>query len=191
MKKQPQVNVAIVIKSVQKQAAPLMKKLSTFNKITTKADFEKAGGLMKEVKNLASMATVEEKKITDPLQQAIKAAKAHFKPFQDSVNALQVRIKNEMTAYVAAQDKIAEKATVALETGKIKVQTYFKKVDEANDKKQSEFSQVRKIKVLKCINEKLTPREYLVPDEAKIKAAIINGEEVKGWEVVLENSIAI
>lgn len=190
-KSAPQTNVAVVLKSIEKKAAPIMKRLAGLQ-ITTNDEFTKAGKLMGELKELGKVADGEQSKITDPLQQALKATREHFKPFQKALDALQSDIKQKMVAWVNKQEAEKLKVAAKLESGDIKkVSTFLRKTEEATTAATSEHSVTRKIKVLVCVNAKATPREYLVPDEALIKAAIVGGKTVAGWKVELQNSIAI
>ena len=50
---------------------------------------------------------------------------------------------------------------------------------------------MKTVKVVKIINEADIPREYLVPDMAKIKADIKAGKEIKGVEVVEEKQASL
>jgi hypothetical protein len=184
-----QTGVQIVMQSLIKKAKPLQNKLSDLE-VVTQNDYDNAGALMKTLKQLAKEAEVEEKKITTPLNETLKAVRDHFRPFKDSVAELEQSTKSKMISFVAKQELKQKKLERQFESGAIKkVSTLVAKQEELNIASSS--SKIRKVKVLVVKNSKLIPREYLVPDEAKIKAALLEGIAVAGCVIEEQNNIAI
>lgn len=182
-------NVQIVLRSIEKKSLPLKKKVSDLE-VKTQADFDRAGELMKELKSYTKLAKSEEAKIVDPLKQALKATQSHFKPFYDSIELIELDTKLKMSSFVQANERKQLEVKKSFEAGDIKkMSTYIKKNEELEVK--SENASVRKLKTLVITKESLIPREYLVPDEAKIKAALLAGEKIPGCKIELVNSIAI
>lgn len=171
------VSTQIVLKSIEKKAAPLLRKLTDF-KIKTSEDKEKAIVLVKELKELGKEADRQLRTVTDPLKEATKAANEIFKPFFRDLMDVETRIKAELLDYQLGLDKKKIALNVAFEDKSIKkASTYLKKSAELEDD-----SNVRNVWQAIAVNEKLTPREYLVADEGKIKEALKAGKKVAGWK---------
>jgi len=180
------VSTEVVVKSLEKNAAPLIRKLADF-KIKSNDDYSKAVELTKDLKNIAKEANDQLKTITDPLKKASDAARDIFRPFLNKVSGIEQAIKIAMLDW---QSKLIEKKGALaekFESGEIKkASTYLKKEAELDHKEG-----VRMIWTAVEINAKKTPREYLIPDETKIKAALKEGKKVEGWEWKQVPNIAI
>lgn len=178
------------IKSLEKSALKTRKQLSDLV-VTTQEEFELAGKLIKELKEKVKEAQKSEATILDPLKQAMEATKAHYRPFYNDVAELEADTKSKMKLFVEKQSKLIEKAKDDFEGGKIKkASTYMNKV-ETLSVQSAKGASVRKVKTLVINDFTKIPREYLVPDEAKIKEALLSGKTIAGCEIKLENSIAI
>lgn len=184
IKKTEQINTAVVVASLQKQAQPLVKHLSTIATINTKQEFELAAEKIKSLKNLAQLADTEEKKISAPLNDALKATREHFKPFKNLVGEWEQKIKLLMSVFVEGQKKKLAKVEEDFSTGKIKKLSTAQNKMEAIVPENTDSVQVRKVWTMRIVDEKKIPREFLVPNEAAIKAALKNGSKVPGcvWE---------
>lgn len=182
-------SVQIVLASLSKKAKPLQNKLSDLE-VKSQSDYDLAGNLMKQLKTLAKESEAEKKKMTDPINQTLKAVREHFKPFEDVVAELEVNTKAKMLAFVEKQEAEQKKLEEKFEQGKIKkVSTLVAKQDELHV--SSQHSSIRKVKVVEVENESKIPREYLVPDMAAIKEALLAGKKVNGCKLVDKNNIAI
>lgn len=190
MKKKSETSVAVVMQALEKEAAPLKKKVSNLV-ISDRESFEQAGSLLKVLKEKAAMAKEQESKIVDPLKQSIKAAQEHFKPFYKAVEQIEVDTKLKMSAFLEKQKAAQRKLDSALENGEIKkISTYTKKLADVAIQSTESVS-VRKIKKLAILNANLIPREFLVPDEGAIKMALLSGKKVPGCELQTIESLAI
>lgn len=178
------------IKALEKTASKTRKQLSDLV-VSTQEEFELAGKLIKELKEKVKEAQKSEATILDPLKQAMEATKAHYKPFYNDVAELEADTKNKMRLFVEKQTKLIEKAKDDFEGGKIKkASTYMSKVENLSVQ-SAKGASVRKVKVLVINDASRIPREYLIPDAAKIKEALLQGKTIAGCEIKLENSIAI
>lgn len=183
------INSLVVAKSLEKKSLPIRKKVSDLE-VVDQESFDLAASLIKQLKAYVKESKAEEDKIADPIKEALANLRAHFKPFNDSIAALEFDTKLKMSVWVEGQQKKQLKVAEDLESGKIKkVSTFISKSEALQVKSPS--ASVRKVKVLRITNEKLIPREYLVPDEAKIKADLLKGISIAGCKIDLENSIAI
>jgi hypothetical protein len=181
------IDAAIVLKALEKDAAPLLKKLKGFE-IASQDDYAKAVQLTKELKGLAKVAKSKQDEFVVPLNELIKKAKALFKPFTDMVEATELNIKVEMQSYLTTQAEKQKQLEQDVQSGKIKkVSTYVRKVEELEVKN----SGVRKIWQAIEIDASKTPREYMVPDTTAIREALKAGKKVNGWEWKQVDSIAL
>lgn len=182
-----QASITDVVNRLNKKAGNDFRQLQEFT-IKTPEQYEEAGKRVSRLKELRKEADVQEKSITDPANLILKNTRAIFKPFKDRVDEIEVFIKGQMVAYLSGREKKAE-ALLEQANGK-NFKKVVSKVSELQDNK-SEFSNVRKIPTLEITNPKLIPHQYMVPDETKIKAALLAGKKVKGCKIVMKTSISI
>jgi hypothetical protein len=186
----PSLNTLVVFKSIEKKSMPLKKKVTDLV-IKSQKDFDLAGQILKQLKDLDKSAKAEEAKIADPLKEALAATKLHFKPFHDSVAQIEADTKGKMIQFMnkqqAEQVKLAEK----VESGEIKKASTFLRKSEELNVSGSVNTKLRKIKKLVISKESLIPREYLIPDETKIKLALEAGVKVPGCRIDLVDNLAI
>jgi vacuolar-type H+-ATPase subunit I/STV1 len=182
-------NVNIILKSLEKEISPTVKRQNKFE-VTTKEEFELASSLLKGLKQLSKMAKDKEEELTVPLTQVVKGIKELFKPFRDLVAATEEDTKLKLTAFVNLQERKAKALDESFDNGKIKkVSTLVSKKNDLIINSKS--AQVRKIWQAVPIDESLTPRKYLVPNVAMIKEDLAAGIDVPGWEYVQKTNIAI
>lgn len=181
------VNTQVVLKSLEKQSLPLIRKLDGLAKIKTNEDYTRAIEVTKELKALGKLADAQLKTITDPLKQASDAARAIFKPFLTKLVDVEANIKAALLEYQEGLDKKKLKLNESFESGDIKkASTYVKKSAELEND-----SNVRRVYQLIMLDESKTPRAFLTPDLDKIKAAFKEGKKVAGWSYEQVKTIAI
>lgn len=177
--------VAVVVSALEEKAKPLFRKLP--EKITTKEQYEDAASNMKVLKSFVKDAEKEKKQLIEPLNNVVKKIRDLFRPFEDRVSTAESYLKAQMAEYVELSQKKIAKVEQDLEDGKIKkVTTAVRKQNELQV-----TSNVRKVWVLVCTDETLTPRRFMVPDEQAIKQAIQDGVKVPGWKMEQQNQIVI
>jgi hypothetical protein len=143
--------------------------------------------------------TVEEKReaITKPLNVALKASRALFKPLEDRLQASIDHIRKEMSRYQTEKVKVMreEEAKIAARVGegkgKIKIETAVRKMGEVEkpvDELVAESGVVTFMEVLKfkVMDITLVPPEYLLVDEVKVRAALKAGAKVPGMDYWFE-----
>lgn len=178
------VSTEVVIASLEKQAAPALRRVLNLS-IKTKADYELAAETIKALKALSAEAKRQEQEITEPLKGVIKKTQNLFRPFQDKVNETELITKEAMGKFLESQKKIALKLDEDFGSGKIKkISTIVTKQNEL--KVTNGAAQVRKVWTLFVDDTNKIPREYMVPDLAAIREAYKNGTYVEGcrWEQV-------
>lgn len=184
-----ELNSLIVARSLEKEAKPIARKVSDLV-IASEKDYQTAATLVGRLKDLAKLAEVEEHKITDPLNDALKAARSHFKPFRTSIALIESDTKQKMSAFLERVEREKQKVLDDFDAGKIKkMSTAIKKQTDLEI--NTGTSSVRKIKVVEIVDIKLIPRAYMVPDMDRIKQDLKDGKSIPGVREVLKNSIAI
>lgn len=183
------MDAAIVLKSLEDEVAPLLKQLTkiavedveSYNIKSAKTD---------ALKQLGKAVEAKEKSLTDPLTKVIKDIRSLFAPFRNMVQAAENSAKTEMLQFVEKTERAKAKVLADLENGKIaKLATAVRKTEALEIK--SDTSQIRKVWTLEIIDVGDIPREYLIPDEAKIKEAFKAGKKVTGCKWEQKNTIAI
>lgn len=182
-------NAAIVLKAIEADAAPLFRQLkeltiedgTSYNLVSEKVD---------ALKKLGKLAGEKESSLTDPLTKVIKDIRALFAPFRSLVAEAEKNAKAEMIAFQEKMEREREKIKNDLESGKIaKLSTAAKKI--AATEISSNTSSVRKEWTLEIEDVGDIPREYLVPNEAKIREAFKAGKKVSGCKWYQKTNIAI
>lgn len=150
-----------------------------------------ATAALSRLNKISDRITEEKEKITKPLNEALKAERARWKPLEAQLEAGIGAIRTAMSTYQTkklqeereAEAKIA--ARVGEGKGKLKVETAVKKIDEIEraDKIVASGEGVvkfREDKRVKIMDETMIPREYLVIDEKKVLEALKEGKSVPG-----------
>ncbi len=130
----------------------------------------------------------ERKRITEPLNQALKVENGRWKPAKDAISevikGLRAKMGEYQTKVVAEQHAVENTQAEKLAAGEINIETAvenasaFKAVDKVKTEAGSlSFKPTPKLKVW---DETMIPREYLMIDEGKLFAALQGGKEVPG-----------
>lgn len=178
------------VQLIQKKINPLVEKAKTF-KISTQEDMEDATEMLSQMNQFGDKIKTEKEKITKPLNEALRAERARWKPLETMYDEGISAIRKAMTAWQTAQKKIADEKTekivsrVGKGKGKLKAETAVKKMDEvdkpegaiATDAGMVKFRTVDKFEVEDI---KKLPAEYLLPNEVAIRAAMKKGEKIPG-----------
>lgn len=183
------VSAAVVATALHKEATPILKKLQA-NIIKDNFDYNMTAQRVSQLKELAKQAREKESSIITPLKKAIKEIQSLFSPFLHLIEDGEKNAKAEMIAFLHKMEMEKEKINEQLVSGKIaKVSTAVRKLEALEIK--SADSSVRKVWVLVETDATLTPREYLVPDETRIKEALKAGKIIPGWRMEQQKIIAI
>jgi hypothetical protein len=184
------VNSQVVLASLEKEAAPIIKRLSGGIVIKSKSDLENAAVLTKQLKSLAKVAAAKEKNLTGPLEKLKKDIIALFKPFKNQILNIEGEVKDAMLRYSKKMGEKQSKLEEDFNSGKIKkIDTYTKKSVDLQFSSSS--AQVRKVWEAEIVNESKIPREYLVPDMRKIEADLKEGKKIAGVNWIQKETIAI
>lgn len=169
--------------------------------VTDADTYAAALDLGKKIKQVDKMITARKEEITKPLNEALKSSRELFKPIEATLEKAEQVVKGKMIAYTREQNRIADeqKAKIAtkVETGKMSVDTAMKKMEkievpEQTVRTETARSTIKMIPKCRIIDESKIPREYLMPDMAKIKTAVVTQRLlVAGVEFYEEESLSI
>lgn len=168
--------------------APLINEATTLA-ITDTATMKSATELLSKVNKQLDAVKAEEEKVTKPLKAALKAEQDRWKGLKDSLTNAVTVIRNTMSDYMTAERKreaeAAAKLAARVEKGTMRLDTAAKKmtqIEVVDTKVATDDGMVsfRTSHVLVITDATAIPREYLVPDESAIKAALKAGKTVAG-----------
>lgn len=168
--------------------------------IEKKEDLEKATDLLSKIKQVGKIITDRKKLITDPINKALKEARALFAPLEDNYEEAERIVKSKMVSYQREEEERArkeqEKIAKKVDSGKLKFETAAKKI-EAIDIPQNSVEgdkggkiMFKEIKELVIIDEMEIPREYLVVDMIKLRKEAFAGKEIPGVKVEMKKIVS-
>lgn len=162
--------------------------------IKSKEDFEAGVELGNKIKMVSKAVTQRKEAITKPLNEALKSARDLFRPMENDLETAETELKKKMLDFKEEERKqIAEtqakaearveKGTMKEETAKRKVQEVKAEATEKTVKTETGAKATEKFVIeYVIVDEAQIPREFLVPDMAKIKLSFKEGKPVAGVE---------
>lgn len=188
-------------------------------KIVTAQDYEDSAGMLKKV--MASKKRLEDLRtaITGPLNASLKAVNDLFRAPAEKLVAVERQIKGEIGRYADEQDRIRReeqrKADEEARKQREKLEAQARKAEESGKAEKAETLQqraetivapviqreppkvtgvsMREVARFEITDASQLPREYLVPDEKKIRgvvAALKTGANIPGVRVWMERQVA-
>lgn len=155
---------------------------------------------IKQVKQLEKRVKEEQEKFTQPAKEIISQAKVKYGPFIERCKSWESLLKKKAAEYMSSQQKARqeeeEKLAKRVEKGTMKEETALRKLESLPESKSSfdtgkSSVRMRMIKSIEVVDETLLPREYLMPNMAKLKAAALQeGKTIPGIKVVEQPSMA-
>jgi hypothetical protein len=176
---------------IEKQISPITTQAEAID-ITSPDHMVVATEVLSRLNQLNDTVTAKRETITKPLNESLKAARAMFKPLESQLTDAIQTIRTKMSAYQTAQmAQIAlQEARIAarVEKGTLGINKAVAKLDElqrpdAITTTLSGSLTFRPKNTLRITNDTIIPRQYLLPDEATILAALLDGVGVPGCEV--------
>lgn len=163
--------------------------------IKTDSDMEQAVKILSATNQTSDRVTAEKEKITKPLNEALKAERARWKPIEDACANAVATIKSKMMAYQktieAANAAKEAKIMARVDKGTLKTETAVAKLEALPDAKASVTTdagmvQWRTVQKLVIDDLNAIPREYMDVNEVRVKAALKAGKVVAGARMVEE-----
>lgn len=161
----------------EKQQAQSLLEQCSMLQVRTKDEVAFVAQVLAEIKGETKRLTARQKEVTDPLNQALKAARALFKPALELLGQCEAKLKDHLAlAHQAAEAEkraalqAAHEQAVAGDT-KAAGQAIVK-AEAAAELPQTEGVSYRSRWVFAIVNADIVPREYCSPDLKKIREVV-------------------
>ena len=167
-------------------------------KVVTAAQYENAGEKLKEVKGIQKRLESQRKLFTQPLDQAKSAIMDFFRKPEEKLKQAESTLKRAMDGYYQEQERIAREAQARLDEQarkeREKLEAQAKRAAESGKTEKADIlltkaamvdapvvvaqqtsvsgQSVRKDWDFTIEDASLIPREYLMPDESKIRKMV-------------------
>ncbi len=173
---------------IQKELPAVQQIISTMEIVDSESLIHATTYLSQANKYLDSLVE-EREKVTKPLNEALKAERARFKPVETSLNDVISILRAKMAIYqsnlVRAQQQAQAKVAAKVQSGYIKTETAVNKLEAmpviekeiATAEGLVQFAEVKKFEV---ISMKELPIEYHIPNEVDIRREMKLGNELPG-----------
>jgi len=172
-------------KTIKKEVSVVIKQIGT--KIT---DLSEAVEQLTNANRVLDKLTEEKEKVTRPLNEALRAERARWKPLEDelkeSISTLRYGISRFQTELIAKQKVKEEKIAEKVLAGSMNTEKAIVKMDSlkvSNKVGQVSFKTVKKFKVMDVT---MLPHEYVLPNEIMIREAMNKGLELAGVDYFTE-----
>lgn len=161
--------------------------------IKTNEDMIRAVDILGKIKDAGKKITAEKEKITKPLSEALKNARALFAPLEAQWEEAEKTIKYKMVKYQTLSEAKAEKKIETIEKkieeGKISFEQGIEKIagiEPGSTVETDSFSLTfREDRKMEIIDASLIPDEYWQIDEVKLRKDVLAGKEVPGAKIVI------
>lgn len=183
---------------LKKQSAPIIERANAIV-VTNAAEMNEAAEVLSQLNQFMDRLTEEKEKVTKPLNEALEAERARWKPLEDMYNGAITTVRGLVSTYMTAEAKRVKEAEAKIVArvgdgkGKLQMDTAARKLGEIAKPEEKvvaksgmlKFRTVIRLNILQASD---IPREYLVPDEKAILAALKEGKKVKGCVIIEEQS---
>lgn len=193
----PQAEVALVKTKIES----MKEKISSIV-VTNEEELRATAGHIGNIKKMYHYIEQEMDKYIKPAKEIIKNAKDQYNPFLLICDEVEKLLKDRAKVFMEAEAKRIELAKVKeikkVESGYQKEETAVKKISEMPEAKKTVKGEestliMKKVKVMKIVDEKLIPEEFYKPREldlVKIKKVALAGVVIPGVEVVEESQMS-
>jgi len=158
--------------------------------ITTQEEYDQVYEVNKNVHKLLQAIDKKEKSITKPINDSLKQIRAMFKPFKTVVESTKKDLSARREAFIKAEEERkrieAERIAKRVEKGTMREETAISKLAQAEEETVDTRGGVTSVLIVKVLDKKAIPEEYLIVDETAIKAAYREGKEIPGVECSYE-----
>lgn len=167
--------------------------------IKEKADLVLATDILSKIKSVGKIIQEKKEGITKPLNEALKNARDLFRPIEAQWQEAETIVKQKMVAYQIVEEKKVEKKEEKIaekvDSGKMsfeKAAEKIEKIEKVENKIEGKTGEIQFKTIKKVIIEDATklPREYLIPDDVKIRKDALTGIEISGVKVIEEKIVA-
>jgi hypothetical protein len=185
-----------IITTIEKELIPLVEDAATFQ-ILSDTDLKEATIILSKLNRYNDQITEEREKVTKPLNEALKAERARWKPLElqntTAIEAIRLAMSTYQTKRINDQKQAQEAIAAKVASGKLKPETAVKKLDAiatvdktlSTDEGSITF---HAISTLKVTDLTAIPGIYFTLDEAKLLKDLKAGITVTGAEIVIIQS---
>lgn len=180
-----------IVPVIQRQLAPVVDQALAITLKTAK-DLPPAVELLSKLNQINDKIKAEKERITKPLLEALNVERSRWKPMElantEAIETIRTKLSDYQTAEMAKQKAKEAKITEQLKEGEIDLDKAVEKMERVKtpDKEVATAQglvQFRETQVLKIWDHTMIPREYLLPDDKAILAALKAGKKVEGCEI--------
>lgn len=179
--------------TIKKEISPIAEKAQSLV-IDSEKGMKEATEMLSVLNKFNDKITEEKEKITKPLNEALKAERARWKPIELIYDAAIGLIRQKMSSYQTQKIKEAreEEQRIASRVkegkGNLKAETAIKKIDEIErpeDRVTTDAGMVkfRTDKKLKVLDESKIPKKYFELNEKMLLEDLKAGKIVSGAEI--------
>ena len=171
--------------------------------IKSDADYEKASEMLVNIKKVGRLITQEKKKQTDPLNQALKATREFWRPFEDQYAKAEKVLKDAVLKYKKKVDTRNEKkeATISkkVDEGSMTFEKGVEKMSEVQTPTTHAGVQTRKVRKVRFADlstlrsEDITvliSKGFIQWDTVAARKAALAGTDIPGAEVYEDEVVA-
>ena len=159
--------------------------------IKSAEDMTQAVVLLSELNKANDRIVEEREKVTKPLNEALRAERARWKPAElkltQAIELLRAKMSSYQTEQVRLQREQEQKIASRIAPGKgnLSIETAIKKIESIKTPEKevptdSGLVQFREVKRFEVVSLKDLPLEYHLPDESAISKAMKEGKELPG-----------
>jgi len=196
-----------IIKQVEGEIAPLTARAIEMAKVMDSVSEANAVDFLVQIKKMSKSVDDQRSFLVKPLNDHVKDINGKFKPFLAALSDAETIVKKGMSDYRQSEEfkALEEKRQTLEQEGHLAVQEGDVKALEEIGKAHQEASlaapksvqseggkaHFRMVKRFEIENASIVPREFLAPDEKKIKSAIEAGAIIEGVKVWEEKLVVI
>lgn len=171
-------------------------------KVTTPQEYENAVEIGGKLKKVIKMVTERKEEITKPMNEALKSARALFKPMEEMLDSAEMELKNKMLTFREEERKIASQKEKERQEELAKAQEALKKNEITSEQEREVRWAIPEVKEIEktvksstgakatektvteyvVVDKTKIPVHFMEPDMVKIKASFKAGLPVDGVE---------
>jgi hypothetical protein len=182
------------IEVIQKNMNPIVERAKLLS-ITDSKGMTLAVETLSQLNKIIDKITEEKERVTKPLNEALRAERSRWKPYELVCEEGIASLRQKMSHYQTEQEELRKEAEAKIAArigegkGKLKLDTAARQLSQI-EKAPDEIAtgsgsvQFRVKKELEIIDASLIPRAYLIPDEDLIFAALKAGKTITGTRIV-------
>lgn len=188
------------IQTVKTQASKALLKAESLT-VKNQQEYSEAVEVLSKIKTVMKMVKENKEAITKPINESLKNIRALFSPIEENTEKAEDIIKSKMRNFLDEEEererKEKEKIAHKLALGKISEEKAIEKIEDVKKMENKVETKtggatVRIERKFRITDEFRIPREYLTPDLAKIKDAVLKQNQIiDGVEVYEEKNISI